>query len=165
MRLVALIALATLAGLGVARACPPGPCNKYRHLVPVVEEVGVYRRAVPLPPPARFDRRAVQQLLVASPWLPVQLPASQRSGKYAGPDPLPLRFMTAAAVRRPLATERLVLVRQLERRDQVTYVEVDGVFFALEACRDGRARSACLRRVGALPPDVSEPPHRFATPP
>jgi hypothetical protein len=158
---LALVTLATVSSLGVAGACPPGPCTKYR--MPRVEEVQLYHRVVATPIPARLDRRALERFLVGSVWTPVP---GMAGPPYTLGSPMPIRFASPAeASRRPIA-ERTVLIRQLEWRDKLAYVEVDGAFYALVECREGRARSGCLRRVGALPPEPTPPPpHRFATPP
>lgn len=156
---VLALVVAAVSSLGVAHACPPGPCTKYR--MPPVEEVQLYHRVIATPIPARLDRRALERFLVGSIW--TSMPGM---GPPYSPGLLPIRFASPAEARRRPIAERTVLIRQLEWRAELVYVEVDGAFYALVECREGRARSGCLRRVGALPPEPTPPPpHRFATPP
>lgn len=159
MRIAAALLLLVTLGLLDAAACPPGPCNKYRQF-PVVEvQPMLYRRAVRETPPARFDRRALARFLTAAAWIP------DTSTPQPGTIPArTVRFVSADRIER--TTDRAVIVRQLERRNGTTYVEIDGVFFSLSQCRDGRRASSCLTRVGALPePEVTTKTHKFATPP
>ncbi len=157
MRIAAALLLLVTLGLLDAAACPPpGPCNKYRQF-PVEAQPMMYRRAVRATPPARFDRRALARFLTAAAWIP------ETSAPAPGTVPArTVRFVAADQVER--TTDRAVIVRQLERRNGTTYVEIDGVFFSLEQCRDGRRASSCLTRVGPLP-DVERTTKRFSTPP
>lgn len=155
-----------IAALREAAACPPGPCDKYRMRPPQVLEATVlrYRRATPARPPARFDRAALTRHLASATWIPVQtapvpIDVDQRVEIV---EPALVHFVTPAGARRvPDLRDRLVLVRQLELVEGRTYVAVDGVYYELVRCADGKTPTSCLVHVGALP----QPRTRFATPP
>ncbi len=165
-RVVMLVVIGALAG--EAAACPPGPCNKYRIQTPVEAEVMVYRRATVEIPPRRFDRRSLARFLTASAWTAADLVAP-RVGERQMPARV-LRFVDAAQVTRTATPDRRVLIRALEQRNGRIYVEIDGVYFALDRCAvEPRRTTSCLVRVGNLPDLVPEDSvttgQRFATPP
>lgn len=159
MRIAALLLMMTV-GLVEAAACPPGPCNKYRQ-VPVEAEPVVYRRAVRGAPPVRFDLRAIVRFLSASTWLPELTPIVANTPFGHMTPARNVRFVAASNVRP--SSDRLVIVRQIERRNGTTYVEIDGVFFELARCLGGRRAFGCLNRVGSLPDEKTT--KQFATPP
>jgi len=157
MRIAAALLLIMTVGLLEAAACPPGPCSKYRRVAPVEAQAVVYRRAARGMPP-RFDRRALARFLSRAGWLPELTPAE--------PNTLPARtvlFVAAADVQRSnTTTDRLVILRRLEKRKGSTYVEMDGQFFELAPCLGNRRMFACLNRVDALPEADTK---QFAAPP
>jgi len=148
--LVALVANAT------AYACPPGPCLKYRHMQPppaVRATATTYMRSVRAQPPN--NPRALADFLTSSVWLP-------KNETVLGPNTLPalaIRFVDPRRdnTRRPIADDRVVLVRRIERRRHVTIVEVDGDVFELMQCRTGsRQWTSCLTARPDLSFDVPE---------
>jgi hypothetical protein len=156
MRIAAALILVMSVGLGVATACPPGPCLKYQRRQ-VEAEALQYRRTVRGVPPARFDRNAIARFLSSSAWIP--------EGIAMNEDTLPartVRFFRADQQGRN-TTDRVVIIRQIERRNGMTYVQIDDAFFTLTRCTDRRRMSACLNRAGALP--EAESVNKFATPP
>jgi len=162
MRIAWLLALLTILAAREAAACPPGPCLKYRRSAPVEAVVATYRRSVRALPPARFDRRRIEQFLTDSVWIPASVMATPIETL---PAPT-LRFVQPSRAARARLTERAVLVREVERRRGTIYVAVDGEYFALVRCTDeARRATTCLERAGALPEEDAEPSHRFATPP
>lgn len=165
--LAGLVALGLLAALGrEAAACPPpGPCTKYKFPQQVEARVMTYRRTSPALPPGRFDRAALTRFLAAATWSPthvVHLARLDPSGAGTGAAPVPqtVRFVPASAARRTV-DDRLVIVRQLEQVDGRTYVAIDGTYYELARCADGKRQTSCLTYVGALP----QPTAKFATPP
>ncbi len=156
MRFLVCLVLAMMAARDAA-ACPPGPCLKYRRMQPVEPIVQEYRRSVRGLPPR--GRARLVRFLTDATWLP--------SGPIpAGPGMLPprtLRFVDATRAQRAPTMDRVVLIREIERRNRTLYVAVDGDYFALARC----GAATCLQRVGALPEEEVEiePEHRFATPP
>ena len=155
MRLIAVLLLLVTAGLVTAAACPPGPCNKYRQF-PVEDQPTMYRRSVRGAAPARFDRAAIARFLAAGTWEPHGLISVGNVVPAR-----PLRFYRGEQLTNGSVAERLVIIRQIDRRNGYTYVEVDGVFFLLSRCE---RRFACLEQVGSLPEPMSAK-KRFATPP
>jgi hypothetical protein len=161
MRTIAII-VAALALASVARdasACPAGSeCLKYRRMVPVEAQVTVYRRADRALPPSR----GLAAFLTESLWVPRDVVASPRTRA-----PRTVRFVNPARISADArrAAERIVLIRQLERRNDTQFVEIDGSFYSLGRCADGARRvTSCLTFVGALP-EESMQQQRFATPP
>jgi len=142
-RLVLLVGV-TLAGLApAADACPPGPCNKYRHMTrPVVTaRPTVYMRTIAGAAPA-FSYRSIAGFLSGSTWDPMPMPTP--SNVVVAPSPT-LRFRIAKVARRQIdSSVRIVLIRRIERRDGPTLVEVDGEVFALSSCGTVRRPRACL---------------------
>src|SRR5687768_3935200 len=132
-RLVLLVGV-TLAGLtSAADACPPGPCNKYRHMTrPVVTpRPTVYTRTNAGALPA-FNYRSIAVFLAGSTSDPMPTPTP--ANVVVAPSPR-LRFRIASVARRPIdSSVRTVLIRRIERRDRLTLVEVDGDVFALARC-------------------------------
>jgi len=162
MRTIAII-VAALALASVARdasACPAGsPCLKYRRMVPVEAQVTVYRRADRALPP----NRGLAAFLTESLWVPSVVVASPRPTQ----PPRTVRFVNPARISADArrSAERIVLIRQLERRNDTQFVEIDGSFYSLNRCADGARRvTSCLTLVGALP-EESMQQQRFATPP
>lgn len=147
MRFVGILLL--LAFAEPAFACPaPGPCLKYRRMPPpATGPVQVYASTNRFMPQS-FDRARVQRYLDGSLWTET----SPRNGLRS------IEFASAATVNRTRASNRLVLIREIERRRGLTYVSVDGAYYALTRCPNSQA--ACL--VAATLP---EPDSRFATPP
>ena len=166
LALLLLVAFAAFAPRDAA-ACPPGPCNKYRSLTgPRVEaQTLTYVRASRAFPPARFDRRAIGEFLAGSSWTPVAMltPVAQNAIP-----PRPLRFAMPDRVSRTPTTDRVALVRQIERRDGTTYVEIDGVFYTLDLCADVKTSvvQTCLTHAGNLPEEKQPTTNQqFAQPP
>jgi hypothetical protein len=155
-----------IAAAREAAACPPGPCTKYRQLPSLEATVLRYRRATPVRPPTRFDRAALTRYLATSSWLPVQTAplAVDVDQRVQIVDPPIVQFVAPATARRAVdLRDRVVLVRQLELVDGRTYVAIDGVYYELVRCADGKTPTSCLVHVGALPqPQVRT---KFATPP
>lgn len=143
-RLVLLVVGVTLAGLAsAADACPPGPCDKYRHMTrPVVTpRPTVYMRTIAGAAPG-FSYRSVAAFLSGSTWEP--MPTSTPPNVLVAPSPK-LRFRFANVTRRRIdASVRSVLIRRIERRGGLTLVEVDGDVFALSRCGNVRRPAACL---------------------
>jgi hypothetical protein len=148
-RLVLLVGLA-LAGLAPsAEACPPGPCNKYRHMTrPVVTpRPTVYLRTIAGVAPA-FSYRSIAGFLSGSTWDPMLVRTTANA--VVAPSPK-LRFKIANVARRPIdSSVRSVLIRRIERRAGLTLVEVDGDVFALARCGSVRRPIACLKLRGDL---------------
>lgn len=157
MRIAAALILVMTIGLVRADACPPGPCNKYKRVPPTEAAVLSYKRAVRGVAPTRFDRAALAKFLSTSAWVP-------DGGQALTPNTIPartVRFFRPDQPRRRDEPDRIVIIRQIEKRKGLTYVEVDGDFFTLSRCTD--TRYTCLNFAGALP--EVETKQKFATPP
>src|SRR5690349_9505788 len=115
-RLIVLVGV-TLAGLApAADACPPGPCDKYRHMTrPVVTpRPTVYMRTIAGAAPA-LGYRSIARFLTGSTWDP--MPTLTPANVVVAPSPK-LRFQVANVARRPIdSSVRNVLIRRIERRD------------------------------------------------
>jgi hypothetical protein len=166
VRVALLIAL--IAGVAnPASACPPGPCNKYRHMVPdrTVQALAVgYTRRITVRMP-RLSRDRVAAVLTGSIWDPVYAPAGPNVRTIPPPS---IRFAFARNVRRPARDNiRTVLIRRIEFRNREALIEVDGQVFVLERCDQGMP-DACLNlRADASFDDDDEPiaDTQFAKPP
>lgn len=169
LRFVVIAGLVLGGFVGVATACPPGPCNKYRHMMPPpVVTPTTYTRTLPgAPPVGGYDR--IARFLAASTWAPILAPMPPGAVQ-----PLPLRFISPTNARRPVqALVRSVLIRRIERHDSMTLVEVDGAVFELSRCGTRQRPMACLTRSDATLDDpeleteiqVSPSDGNFAQPP
>ena len=149
-----------------ADACPPGPCNKYRHIEPdrlmQAEAVGYTRQITARLP--RFTRARIAQLLTGSIWDPVY--ASSPNPNVRMVPPPSIRFVEARSVRRaPVRSNvRTVLVRRIEVRGREAWIEVDGAVFVLERC-DADLPDACLNLRSDLSFDDLDADTEFAKPP
>lgn len=167
MRLALLLLALAFVAPRSAGACPPGPCNKYRTFTgPRVEaQVQTYVRSSRALPPSRFDRRAIGAFLAGASWTPVSTLTPVTPNTIAA---RPLRFIAPDRASRTPTTERVAMLRQIERRNGATYVEIDGVFYTLDRCADPGTRvvNACLTYAGNLPEETQPATNQqFARPP
>ena len=150
MRLVCFFVLYALVNVDVASACPVNSeCLKYRRFnnLPHDPTVMMYQRSA-RGFPTRLDRRSLTSFLTAATWTPMTITPAENPAAT-------MQFITTP--RRNRTPFRLVLVRQIERRQRSTFVDIDGAFYVLERCN----AHACLKRVGGLPDVDAE----LATPP
>ncbi|MBV8760588.1 MAG: hypothetical protein JO257_25070 [Deltaproteobacteria bacterium] len=124
-----------LIGTHVASACPPGPCNKYRHVMPPLPEpvVNTYTRTDRAEPPV-FSVARITAFITSSTW-------------DAFPHGKRLRFVKADEVTRTATPDRIVLVREIRRDEDLAVINVDGTDYALYRCLDAKHRyTSCLSR-------------------
>ena len=164
---VALLIVLLASVAKPASACPPGPCNKYRHMVPdrTVQALAVgYTRRITARMP-RLSRDRIAAMLTGSIWDPVYAPAAPNVRTIPPPS---IRFAFARNVRRPARDNiRTVLIRRIEFRDRQALIEVDGEVFVLERC-DLDIPDACLNLRTDLNFDEDDEPvadTQFAKPP
>jgi hypothetical protein len=128
--------LALVVGSGAATACPPGPCLKYRQLMPPVQPepvINTYTRSDRAEPPA-FSVARITAFITSSTW--DAFPLGQR-----------LRFVKAENVARIATRDRIVLVREIRRDEDLAVISVDGTDYALYRCLDTKHRyTSCLSR-------------------
>lgn len=127
------VVLAVIVRIGAASACPPGPCLKYRHMVRPEAAVNTYTRTVRAEPPV-FSVARITAFITSSTWDAYPL------GKR-------LRFVKPDQVARIATPDRLVLVREIRRDEDLAVVSVDGTDYALYRCLDAKHRyTSCLTR-------------------
>ena len=125
--------LALVVGSGVAAACPPGPCNKYRQMVPFEPVVNTYTRTDRAEPPV-FSVARITAFITSSTW--DAFPRGKR-----------LRFIKPDQAARIATPDRLVLVRQIRQDEDLAVINVDGTDYALYRCLDTKHRyTSCLSR-------------------
>lgn len=130
------LVLAVTVRIGAASACPPGPCLKYRNMAPPAlpePVVNTYTRSVRAEPPA-FSVARITAFITSSTWDAYPL------GKR-------LRFVEPRNAARRATSDRVVLVREIRRDEDLAVISVDGTDYALYRCLDTRHRyTSCLSR-------------------
>ena len=128
-----LCLVVVLIGTHVAFACPPGPCLKYRHMLPPEPVVNTYTRTDRAEPPA-FSVARITAFITSSTW--DAFPRGRR-----------LRFVKPDEVARVATPDRTVLVREIRRDEDLAVISVDGTDYALYRCLDTNHRyTSCLSR-------------------
>jgi len=128
-----LVVLAVTVRIGAASACPPGPCLKYRHMVPPEPVVNTYTRTDRAEPPV-FSVARITAFITSSTW--DAFPRGKR-----------LRFVKPDEVARVATPDRIVLVREIRRDEDLAVINIDGIDYAMYRCLDTKHRyTSCLSR-------------------
>ena len=136
----ALALLTVVATAGAARACPASahPCMKYKGMMLVAPQGYVHSIRGDIP---KWSDARITKFLSSGSWQPVY----DRHKAYPNRAllPQPVSFVTADKAVDYDSTNRMVIVRRLEKQPGGLLVEIDGAPWKLQRCA-ARTSTACL---------------------